>query len=134
MKSLHLVSVALGLQTLLSGCVVFPHGELVAPQASGRVLDSETLQPVAHARVTRRIDSLNRTSATLTDDRGAFQFQKDSDLRWIPFVCYAANSIDYQIKAEGYRPFTINLHGGGSFYRGTLAHALGDLLVVRDAQ
>lgn len=47
-------------------------------------------------------------------------------------VDYAANQIHYGIEAGGYRPFETNLYGGGSFYRGTLPHNLGVVLLHRE--
>lgn len=117
---------ALGLLVaLLPGCVIFPHGELVAPSAQGRVLHSETQEPVVHAKVTRRIERFDRSRVTFTDEQGCFAFKKDKDLRWLLMVDYAANRIHYQIEAAGYQSFGTNLYGGGSFYPGTLPHDLG---------
>lgn len=117
---------ALGLlPVLLTGCVIFPHGELVAPSAQGTVLDLETREPVVHAKVTRRIERLDRSRVTFTDEEGGFTFEKDKDLGWLLMVDYAANQIHYQIEAAGYQPFGTNLYGGGSLYRGTLPHHLG---------
>jgi|SRR5690348_16739823 len=115
----------------LTGCVIFPHGELVAPPARGRVLDSETLEPVPHSKVVRRIGRLDRNRETFTDGQGDFVFKKDKDLKWLLMVDYAANQIHYRIEAGGYRPFETNLYGGGSFYRGTLPHDIGEVLLQR---
>ncbi len=117
---------ALGLlPMLLTGCVVFPHGDLMAPAAQGRVLDSETQEPVVNAKVVRRIERLDRSRVTFTDRKGRFAFKKDKDLGWLLMVEYAANQIQYQVDAAGYHRFVTNLYGGGSLYRGTLPHDLG---------
>lgn len=114
---------------LLAGCVVFPRGELAAPPASGQVLDSDDLRPVAHAKVVRHIEAFDRTRAVRTDEHGSFDLKRDTDVRWLPFVGYAASLIQYRIEAEGYRPFTTNLYGGGSFSHGRQPHELGRILL-----
>lgn len=125
MKALFPVA-ALGLLPMfLTGCVVFPHGDLMAPAAQGRVLNSETQEPVANAKVVRRIERLDRSRVTFTDREGRFAFKKDKDLGWLLMVEYAANQIEYQVDAAGYHRFVTNLYGGGSLYRGTLPHDLG---------
>jgi hypothetical protein len=126
----HLLALAL-VTCLLTGCVIFPHGEWVAPPASGQVLDAENLQPIAQAKVVRSILALNRTRVASTDEHGAFELKKDRDLRWLPFVCYGAGPIDYRIEAEGYQPFTTNRYGGGSFSQGRQPHGLGHILMHR---
>jgi hypothetical protein len=115
----------------LTGCVIFPHGEWVAPPSSGQVLDAGDLQPVAQAKVTRHIEAFDRRRVVSTDADGDFDMKKDTDLRWLPFVCYAANPIDYRIEAAGYRPFTTNLYGGGSFIHGRQPHHLGQILLQK---
>lgn len=126
-QSVQLLAVsALMFQT---GCVIFPHGGLVAPPASGQVMDSASLRPLAHAKVERHIQMVDRSRVVTTDPQGRFTLKKDTDLRWIPFVCYAASSIQYRITTEGYHPFTTNLLGGGSFYRGRQPHELGQVLL-----
>jgi hypothetical protein len=120
--------------TLLAGCVIFPHGQLVAPPAQGRVLDSETLEPLPHSKVVRRIERMDRTRVTFTDGHGDFAFKKDTHLRWLLVVDYAANEVQYRIEAAGYRPFETNLYGGGSFHPGTLPHDLGAVLLRRKPQ
>jgi len=127
MKSL----IALLILPALTGCVVFPHGEWVAPPASGQVLDAGDLQPIAQARVTRHIEAFDRERVVSADAHGNFDLKKDSDLRWLPFVCYAATPIDYRIEAAGYRPFTTNLYGGGSFSHGRQPHHLGRILLQK---
>jgi hypothetical protein len=122
---------ALLILPVLTGCVIFPHGEWVAPPASGCVLDADNHQPVARAKVTRHIGAFNRKRAVSTDAHGNFDFKKDTDLRWLPFVCYAATPIQYRIEAEGYRPFTTNLYGGGSFAHGRQPHELGQILLQK---
>jgi hypothetical protein len=130
MKPLVLL-LALLLLISLTGCVIFPHGELIAPQASGQVVDSDDLRPVAHARVVRHIEAFNRTRVVRTDEHGTFDLKKDTDLRWLPFVCYAASPIQYRIEAEGYRAFATNLYGGGSFGHGGRSHELGKILIQK---
>jgi hypothetical protein len=115
---------------LLTGCV-FPHGQLMAPPAQGRVLDSETLEPLPHSKVVRRIERLDRNRVTVTDGKGDFAFKKDTHLRWLLMVDYAPNEIQYRIEAAGYRPFETNLHGGGSLHPGTLPHDFGVVLLHR---
>lgn len=127
--------IALGLlPTFLTGCVFFPHAELMAPPAQGRVLDSDTLEPVPKAKVVRRIERLDRDRVTFTDSNGAFTFKKDNDLGWLLMVDYAANQIHYRIDSIGYRVFQTNLYGGGSFYRGRLPHDLGVVLLQRQSE
>jgi hypothetical protein len=130
MKSL-MPLLALTLLTFVTGCVILPHGELVAPPASGQVLDSDGLRPVAQAKVVRRIEAFDRVHVTLTVGHGAFELKKDTDLRWLPFVCYATTSIEYRIEAAGYRTFMTNLYGGGSFGHGHLPHELGRILIQK---
>jgi hypothetical protein len=113
------------LPTLVAGCVIFPHGDLMAPPALGKVVDAETLDPLPGAKVVRRIEKLDRNRVTLTDAQGEFAFKRDRDVGWILMVDYAAQRIRYSVEARGYRPFETNLYGGGSFYRGTLTHDLG---------
>ena len=113
------------LPTLFTGCVLFPHGELMAPPAEGKIVDSETLSPLPHARVVRQIERLNRDRTTCTDAQGDFSFPKDTDLKWLLMVDYAANKILYRVEAGGYRTFETNLYGGGSFSHGSLPHDLG---------
>jgi hypothetical protein len=113
------------LPMLLTGCVIFPHGVLMAPPAQGRVLDSESNEPVVNAKVVRRIERLDRSRVTFTDVEGGFAFKKDKDLGWLLMVDYAASQIHYEVDAAGYQPFGTNLYGGGSFYRATLPHDLG---------
>jgi hypothetical protein len=120
---------ALLLLTFLTGCVIFPHGELVAPPASGQVMDSDGLQPVAQAKIVRHIEAFDRTRVVRSDEHGAFHFKKDSDLCWLLFVCYAASPIQYRVEADGYQPFTTNLYGGGSFSRGRQPHELGQIFI-----
>lgn len=134
MKRFMILLMGVAAGAFLAGCVVFPHGELVAPAASGRVLDAQSLRPVRQARVTRRVDAWDRTCVTFTDDRGAFELRKDTDLRWIPFVCYAASAIRYRIDANGYSPFTTNRYGGGSFHRGRSLHDLGQVLLRKNSE
>ena len=110
---------------LVTGCVIFPHGELMAPPAQGKVVDSDTLEPLPHAEVVRRIERLDRKRVVFADADGEFSFKKDRDLGWLLMVDYAANRIEYLVKAGGYCSFETNLYGGGSFYRGTLPHDLG---------
>ena len=116
---------------VMTGCVIFPHGEWVAPPASGQVVDSDDLRPVAQAKVARHVEAYDRTRVVRTDEHGTFDFKKDTDLRWLPFVCYAASPIKYRIEAEGYRSFTTNLHGGGSFSHGRQPHELGQVLLQK---
>ena len=125
---------ALGLlPMLLTGCVVFPHGDLMAPAARGRVLDSETQAPIVNAKVVRRIERLDRSRVTFTDREGRFAFKKDKDLGWLLMVEYAANQIQYQVDAAGYHRFVTNLYGGGSLYRGTLPHDLGPVRLQKQS-
>jgi hypothetical protein len=122
---------ALFILLVLTGCVIFPHGEWVAPPASGRVLDGDDHQPVARAKVTRLIEAFDRKRVVSTDAHGNFDFKKETHLRWLPFVCYAATPIHYRIEAEGYRPFITNLYGGGSFSHGRQPHELGQILLQK---
>ena len=116
-----------------TGCVLLPHTSLVAPPASGQVLDKQTLKPIGHASVVRRIEGADKTFKTITDEGGSFQIAKSSQLVWLG-GCRAANSIDYVVLAEGYRPFQTNMYGGGDFYRGTVPHDLGRILLPRIPQ
>lgn len=134
MRTSYPVAVVGLLLTLLTGCVIFPHGDLVAPSARGRVLDSATLEPVARARVVRRIPRLDRARETCTDAEGQFAFKRDKDLGWVLMVDYAPHRIEYRVEAGGYRPFQTNLYGGGSFYRGTVPHDLGQVLLHRQTE
>jgi hypothetical protein len=115
----------------LTGCVIFPHAEWVAPPASGQVLDAGDLQPVPHARVIRHIQANDRKQVVSADAHGNFNLKKDTDLRWLPFVCYAAGLIDYRIEAAGYRTFVTNLYGGGSFSLGRQPHDLSQILLQK---
>lgn len=115
--------------TFLAGCVVFPHGDLAAPPASGFVLDSRTLQPVAMATVTRRIGERRTVQVVHSDRHGRFALKKEKDLGWLLMVDYAANRIHYRIEAPGYDAYETNLFGGGSFARGAVPHDLGAVLL-----
>lgn len=126
------ILILLGLfQSALTGCVVFPHGELVAPPAQGRVVDAETREPVVESKVTRRIGRSDQRQITFTNRRGDFAFKKAQRLGWLLMVDYGPNQIHYRFEAAGYRSFETNLYGGGSFYRGTLSHDLGIVLLQR---
>lgn len=117
----------------LIGCVPLGHSSLVSPPASGQVVDGKTLKPVTHARITRHIEAVDKTSNTTTDDTGSFSFPKRS--KWFWFAgCRAARPIEYSVLAEGYSPFQTNLYGGGDFYRGTVPHDLGRILLLRTTQ
>jgi len=113
----------------LNGCVFFPHGECVAPPATGRVLRASDGQPIAGARVTRRIEAFGREATARTDAQGAFAFRRASRVSWLPSVCYAASPIDYRVEAAGFQPFSTNLLGGGSFSDGLRPHDLGPVLL-----
>ena len=130
-KTLNLSTVLALLPFLLTGCVIFPHGDLQAPPANGTVLDSQTHQPIPQAKVIRRIPRLDRTSVMCTDQHGEFSFKRDKDLGWLLMVDYAPNRIQYRIEAAGYVPFETNRYGGGSFYRGTLPHDFGVVLLEK---
>jgi hypothetical protein len=110
---------------LLSGCIIFPHSELAAPAAFGRVLDSKTSQPIEHAKVFRNIGGSGKSSFTFTRSDGVFDFKRSTVPRWLTYIDYAANIIDYRVEASGYEVFTTNLNGGGSFLRGERMHDLG---------
>jgi hypothetical protein len=66
-----------------------------------------------------------------TDQHGEFSFKQDKDLGWLLMVDYAPNQIQYRIEAAGYVPFETNRYGGGSFYRGTLPHDFGVVLLEK---
>jgi len=132
-KPPFLLTVFALLLTLNTGCVIFPHGELMAPPAQGRAVDSGTLEPLRHARVVRRIERLDRERVAFTDAQGRFAFKQDRDLGWLLMVDYAANQIQYRIDAIGYRSFETNLYGGGSFYRGRQPHDLGIVPLHRES-
>jgi hypothetical protein len=134
MKGPFRLAVLVLLPTLLTGCVIFPHDQLMAPPAQGKVLDSETLSPLPHSKVVRRIVRLDRNRETFTDGQGDFAFKKDTHLRWIRMVDYAPNEIQYRIEAAGYRPFETNRYGGGNFYPGKLPHDFGVVLLHRLSQ
>ena len=134
MKASSPLTLLVLLPTLLTGCVIFPHSQLIAPPAQGKVLDSETLEPLPHAKVVRRIEKLDNSQMTFTDGKGDFAFKQATRLRWLLMVDYAANKIQYRIEAAGYRHFETNLYGGGSFYSGTLPHDFGAVLMLRQSQ
>ena len=117
----------------VTGCVPLGHSSLVAPPASGQVVDLETLKPIIHAKVTRRIQAVNKTSNTTTDDAGSFSFPKRSKWFWLA-GCRAASPIEYCVSAEGHSAFKTNVYGGGDFYRGTVPHDFGRILLPRAAQ
>ncbi len=117
----------------VTGCVPLAHSSLVAPPASGQVVDVQTLNPISHARVTRHIEAVDKTSNTTTDDTGSFSFPKRSKWFWLA-GCRAANPIEYRVSAEGHKTFQTNLYGGGDFYRGTLPHDLGRIFLLRTTQ
>jgi hypothetical protein len=116
-----------------SGCVLFPQRGLVAPSASGEVLDSGTLKPVAGAVVVRQITVGDRATTSRTDESGFFQFERQKGLRWLT-GCRAAGPIEYRIVAEGYAHFQTNLYGGGDFYGGSIPHNVGRVLLQREKQ
>ncbi len=122
-----------GLVPAVTGCVPLAHSSLVAPPASGQVVDVETLKPITHARVTRHIEVVDKTSDTTTDDTGSFSFPRRSKWFWLA-GCRAASPIEYLVSAEGHRSFQTNLCGGGDFYRGTLPHELGRIPLPGTAQ
>ena len=122
MKAPHPLAPLLLLFTLVTGCVIFPHGELVAPPAHGRVVDAETLEPLPNAKVVRRIERLNRSQVAFTDAQGGFGFKQDKDLRWLFAVDEVADEFSYSIEVAGYRPFQTNRYGGGVFYPPKAVH------------
>ncbi len=116
----------------VTGCVPLGHSSLVAPPASGQVVDAETLKPIMRARVTRQIRAVDKASNTTTDDTGSFSFRKRS--KWFWFAgCRAASPVEYRVSADDHRAFQTNLYGGGDFYRGTVPHDLGRILLPRIA-
>lgn len=125
MKLHFTLTVCVSTQALLTGCVVFPHGELVAPPAHGRVLDSDTLEPLSQAKVTRQIIALGQSQVAFTDQQGEFALKADKRLGWLLLVEYPGNQVQYRIEAASYRTFETNLYGGGTLYRGTRPHDLG---------
>jgi hypothetical protein len=123
----------IALLLLVTGCVPLGHSSLVAPTASGQVLDLGTLKSITHAKITRRIQAVDKTSTITTDDMGSFSFPKRS--KWFWFAgCRAASPVEYCVSADGYRDFQTNLYGGGDFHRGTVPHDLGRILLPRAAQ
>jgi hypothetical protein len=120
--------------TFLSGCIVFPHGELVAPLAHGRVVAGDTRSAISRARVVWRIENVKREAITVTDPAGEFAFKKKNRLGWLLMVDYAAREIHYRIVADGYRSFETNLHGGGSFSAGRRPHELGLVLLEPETE
>jgi hypothetical protein len=109
---------------LFAGCVIFPHGELVAPPAQGRVVDSDTLEPLQNAKVIRCIMRAGRTNQVFTDAQGQFAFKQDKDLKWLLTVTYI-NEIRFRIDAAEHLPFETNLHGAQP-------HDLGLILLQRE--
>jgi len=109
---------------LFTGCIIFPHGEVVAPPAHGRVVDADTLEPVRDAKVVRWIARVDREKQTFTDEQGCFAFAQDKDLAWLLPVEYI-NEIRYRIDAAGHLPFETNLHGGQ-------VHDLDLILLLRE--
>jgi hypothetical protein len=117
----------------VTGCVPLAHRGLVAPPASGQVVDAETMKPITHAAVTRHIQAVDRVSTITTDDTGSFSFSKRS--KWFCLAgCRAASPIEYRVSAQGHSAFQTNFYGGGDFYRGTVPHDLGRILLPRAAQ
>lgn len=109
---------------LFTGCVIFPHSELVAPPAHGRVVDSDTFEPIHNAKIVRWIAREDRRKQILTDEQGCFAFAQDKDLAWLLMVDYI-NEIRYRVDAAGHLPYETNLHGVQS-------HDLGLILLQRE--
>jgi len=137
MKKRTIIAIAcipyVALALSITGCVPIAHRSLVAPPALGQVVDLETLKPIAHASVTRHIDAVDKTSNTTTDDTGSFSLPKHSKWFWLA-GCRAASPVEYRVSANGHTPFQTNLYGGGDFYRGTVPHDLGRILLLRATQ
>jgi hypothetical protein len=117
----------------VTGCVPLAHRSLVAPPASGQVFDEETMKPIPHATVTRRIQAVDRKSSITTDATGSFSFAKRSKWFWLA-GCRAASPIEYRVSAQGHSAFQTNYYGGGDFYRGTVPHEFGRILLPKAAQ
>jgi len=131
-SSLPLLLACPPLSLFITGCVIFPHGDLTAPPASGQVLDAQGFQPVTNATVVRRVAATDQTRRTVTDSRGAFQLKKETELRWRPYFCPGPSPIHYRVEAKGYQPFETNRSGGGVFSGGDTPHNLGQVLIQRD--
>jgi hypothetical protein len=117
----------------VTGCVPLGHSSLVAPPASGQVVDADTLKPISHARVTRQTQAVDMTSIISTAEIGSFLFSKRSKWFWLA-GCRAAGPIEYRVSAEGHKTFQTNTYGGGDFYRGTVPHELGRILLPASEQ
>ncbi len=128
------IAISAAALVVLSGCVVFPHGELVAPPADGRVVAADTWTAISGARVVRRIDNVKREAITASDRDGYFAFKKKNRLGWLLMVEYAATGIHYRIAADGYRSYETNLFGGGTLYAGRRPHELGLVLLEPEAE
>jgi hypothetical protein len=130
MRACTILVVGFTLVLTFTGCVPLAHRSLLAPPASGQAADMETLKPIAQASVVRHIEAVAPTSTAITDDKGSFHFEKNSRLLWLA-GCRVARAIEYCVSAQGYTPFQTNLCGGGDFYRGTVPHDLGRILLLR---
>jgi hypothetical protein len=122
MKALSILPASLALMLLLTGCRGWSLSQCVSPRVTGRVLDSETLQPLMGAEV-QRVAARPRQSGN-APPKGAQLMQDaprivltsvDGSFTLDPIYSVAAfrvlswSSVDVQFRRAGYLTLTTNL-------------------------
>lgn len=116
----RLLFVALALVLFLAGCKGWSLSQCVSPRVTGRVLDSETRQPLAGVEVQRVIPSRpsnfappkggqqlqNAPRVVLTSTDGSFTL--DAVYSVAAFQVFSWGSVDVQFRHSGYAAFTTN--------------------------
>ncbi len=77
---------------LLNGCIVYPHYDERSPAVRGRVVDADTLKPIAGARVAF---STKHSLAAKTDADGRFTIK--STRQWEPLMGVGICGPEYKI-------------------------------------
>ena len=111
---------------MTSGCEVVWR----VPPANGWVVDAQTRQPIAHARITRTYDE--KQKKTWTDSHGFFRFRGKRDWQLAIGDTMTAQTT-YRIEMIGYESMTIetNRYGFGTAHVKKLRDALGEIELMR---
>jgi hypothetical protein len=116
----RLLFAPLALALFLSGCKGWSLSQCVSPRVTGRVLDSETRQPLERVEVHRVIQSRpsnntppkggqelqNAPRIVLTSADGSFKL--DAIYSVAAFQVYSWSSVDVQVRYAGYLTLTTN--------------------------
>jgi hypothetical protein len=117
----YILFVPLALALFLTGCKGWSLSQCVSPRVTGRVLDSETRQPLERVEVHRVIQSLpsnntppkggqklqNTPRIVLTGADGSFTL--DAIYSVAAFQVFSWSSVDVHFRCSGYLALTTNL-------------------------